>query len=314
VRQNLNLGPVLAILILVIITGYSLNAFASDKISNVSLDTVTVITKSQIRYENVVYRVDSANRLLIIYWQGWGRPINFVDIDTIYNNSGADIKSNIVRNDADNVTITSVSEYLPGHENEYKTVWKGFIRGGGNFSVPVKGYNRESIGEGIGYEGDIHLALDYRTALRLMVSKSGLRLLDKDRMIYADYNTLVLNKSINFSIIRYTLSIENYGHFDRLKRKLDLWYICLGAGVIRHSLTAKATFMDLPDSNIYKMKESEHKSEPVIIYGMGVIKDIGDNAGIDFSTCIDMVLLSENESKNSIALILDFKIALVKFF
>jgi hypothetical protein len=278
-----------------------------------SAETITVVTKEQTRYPNVSYRVDSPKKLVIINWRGWQKPIKFSDIDTIYNRKGIEVTSNILRDNADVVKISTIPEYVIGHENEYKMVWKGFVRGGGNFSIPLRGYS-DFIGEGIGYEVDFHLALSYRTAIRLRASKSGLRLLSKYNWISGDSDTRVLNESIKFSVIRYTIGIENYGHFDRLRRNLDLWYICIGAGVARHSFEAKATLMSLPDSMIYRLKGTDCKSEPVITYGVGIIKDISNNAGIDFSIGLDMVLLSQDPNKNYITLILDFKIALVKFF
>jgi hypothetical protein len=303
--------------------------------------TITIITRSA-KYRNVEYLIDSANKKLEIEQDGWKSEIKYSDIQSVLDPDGNDITSRILegKSASPGDTLTHnreisakkkrsnrpkneswVSENSEAITKARARLWNVGISGTANYTIPASTYYK-GIDPGIGYEGVINFAINYEVALRLSISRTGLKAGNNIQIYSENPYVSVLEQNATFESMRYNIGAEYYQSIDRQNRDLNMWYAYSAIGSITHKMKIKATLINnqthqtAPYSDVY----SETKVD--LIFGVGVIKSIQKHLGVEFSASCDIVSLGEDPDKKATffednivyAYIFDFKMGLTGLF
>ena len=300
-------------------------------------DTVTVLATSH-KFENVTYRADFENKRLEIDQDGWQLAIDFSDIVAVYAKDGSIITDKVIgrgsKSGADSISTAPIdtakvtNKNIPEEEhwvsreskiikNAKKKRWSVGLRGASNYSIP-SGQYYEGIKSGLGYEGELLIALDYDLALMIGYSRSGLKLSDDFTLYSLDPDVVIISQKHKFKAERLCLSVINYKPINKGSDDLDFWYLLTGIARVNH-VGSSDMLLENDVGNRYqdKMKFSEPKFAMTL--GVGLAKSIQKNLFLDLSFHWDLVFAYRKPESNSVfwwnnyefASIYDFRCGLI---
>jgi hypothetical protein len=311
----------------------------SDSI--VDVKTITIITNTN-KYNNVIYQVDTTNKIIQIERDGWKSQIKFSDIDTILDKNGSDVtllilggnssaENNALMVAADSLKIKNeshgnikeswISENSRTIEQARTKKWEAGIGGSVNFSVPASSYYK-GIHEGIGYEGTLHIAINHEMAVRIEISRAGLKMGKEVQLYSNDPNISIIKQKITFTAMRYNIGVEFYKNINRKVKDLNFWYTYSAVGSITHRSKTELTLRDNQTDLITPVSSIYSESKFNLVVGIGMIKSIQKNWAIDLSASLDAVFLGKDPNRETTffgnnmvyAHIFDFKAGLIALF
>jgi len=311
----------LAVAILVIAQFIALDACA--------LETGTIVTKDEQRYENVTFDILPVYKVISFDYEGEKKNLSFDRIDVIYGPDGSDITAAVIgghykpkkeewksETDTDFGADTKTSEdWNYGTDPDFKRAraakYSVGLRLGGSYSIPISDYY-DGITSGIGIEGELLIGLTHNMGIRVLISKSGMDVEDNFRLFYSVPEATILSEEYKYTMIRYMLGVQYYEIKGQIDRSKTMLYIYTGLGLITEDITATVTVRDNLDDQIYVLDGSASESRFALNFGAGLTTFISKNVGVDFAFSMDQVFIpGEGNYKSTTAYSLDLKAGLV---
>lgn len=192
--------------------------------------------------------------------------------------------------------------------------WNMGLRLAGNFSLPAGDWYTD-VNPGVGFEGDLFIALTHDLALRFSVSRAGLNV-DDDFFAATVEGATLFRQSAYLHATRYFISAVYYQRIHPLQDKSPIWHAWTGLGAISHHMGASITVRDNETGDFYTGVTSTSSTKFAVTGGGGVIAMLNKNYGIDFSAGLDIVFVPAPSDyyENSYGYIFDLKIGLITLF
>jgi len=276
----------------------------------------SIILKTGESYDNVMFSVDNIYKIITIELDEWEKKVSFKDIAKITDQTGIDITSEIL---GDLYKPPQQETWLSENSNLVRLsrtkLWNGIVRLSGNYSFPIGDYY-DGIVSSFGFEGDLRLALNHQLDLRFIVSRAGMKV-DDDFYIYSlDPNISILSQKWSFHVMRYLAAIELYKYLDKSKKDLSLFYMYTGLGAAVHTTRGELTLRNNTTNQTASADETTSESKFAMTFGIGVVKTLSKNIGLDLS-----VAIGSNDYQSDLydsgvvyAYIFDLKLGVVYFF
>lgn len=254
--------------------------------------TGTIITRSGEEYRNVSFEVNYNYRVVTVQIEGKQRSIGFDRIRAIYDSGGNDITE---------ATLKKTDRGMRYKKPKTKP-WNIGINPTANFSLPIGSYygdfyyNRqviEGVSPGIGFGGNLFVALTPTIDLRATVTKAGMHEPDS-------WGTL------SFSVWRYFLSVQYHKKMKEIVPGQSIYYAYSGLGVVDHKFKNTVT------------NQSSSNTKFAVRGGAGAIIPLTKYFGIDLGVDLDLVFVGSYIDEAGFkhlqnALIFDVKAGLVVF-
>ncbi len=254
--------------------------------------TGTIITTSGEQYKNVSFEVNYSYRVISVRIEGKQRSIGFDRIKTVYDSNGVDITEAVLKK----------RDRETGYKKPKTKPWNIGINPAGNFSIPIGSYygdfyidNRviEGVSSGIGFGGNVFVAINKTFDLRATVTKAGMH--EPDSW-----------DPLSFTVWRYFLSVQYHKKLKGITTGQPVYYAYGGLGAVNHKF--KNTQTNQSSSNT---KFAAHG-------GAGTIIPVSRNFGIDVGADLDLVFVGSYVDEAGFkriqnALIFDIKAGLVVF-
>ena len=247
----------------------------------------TIETKTGERFEKVTYAVDYDFKVIRMQLAGGEKNLSFLDIKLIQSSHGDDITPNILdagSTAAEDMWQVGSSDNGGGYR---KQLWDFAFRLAGNFTIPGGDYY-QGLSSGIGFEGDATLLVSREFALRLTLSRTGVRL-----------NRGSSFNGPSFHATKFLGAVERIIPFDRAGPGKGLSYIYGGLGSI--SNTASYGGMSASESKL------------LTEVGGGGVSFISEGLGIDYSASFGLVWVGSQKYESSSmhnGVLFDFKLGL----
>lgn len=187
------------------------------------------------------------------------------------------------------------------------------------FSIPIGDYY-EGFNPGIGFGGEISIALAPEYAIRLNVTRQGASL-DEDefnRMFSAITGRQVLRNNLSTTMMHYSVSFQYYG-WPRWKDDGQLWwYLTSGLGVISHSLSGTMDIYDPIEMLAETVSVDDSETKFILSMGAGLVPMLSRTVGIECAANWDIVFVGTYEDESAYqynevqtAVVLDLRVGLV---
>jgi len=288
-------------------------------------DVGTIITKSGDKYESTRFFVDRDYRIVTVFGDDFEKNISFTNIKAVYNSNGDDITAEILggyyRYQKESWRSENDSYGMEGSLSEPKR--GGFrtkpynvaVRVGTNFSIPFSDYY-EGIDPGIGFDGDLILAVSTEVDIRFMVSKSGMKISDEysEPFYSIDPNVVILNQDFSVFAMRYVLAIQYHQRLTRMTGGRSYFYTYTGIGAINHKFDIDVEIWDNSSSIQYNMNTSSSETKVLINLGFGGVVLMSNRVGLDFGANLDMVFAGGDYGNVQYGYIFDLKFGLMALF
>jgi hypothetical protein len=285
-----------------------------------------VASKFQLRdgtvYENVTFKVNNVFKVVTISKDDWKKDVSYTDIELILDEQGTDITADqigiygnklIEKDTSRGETWESKSD--PVVKSRQKPLWSGTISVGSNFSSPLGDYY-DGISSGVGFGGALAFAVSRNLAIRLSVSKSGMK--ENADEIYP--NSVLLEDNLKLNAWRYFVSLEYYGGLKRDVRRKTMYYLYSGLGAISHNFSGSITVRDLADNQIYLVTpSSDGETKFTSTTGLGLVVFLSNSMGLELGMTGDLVFVGSNNNNYSYspygnAFVFDLKAGIVTMF
>ncbi|MDD5425151.1 MAG: hypothetical protein PHN52_01500 [candidate division Zixibacteria bacterium] len=318
----------------------------------------TIVTKAGDRYDNVKYKIDNFYKVVTVYLEKDQKNISFPDIKAIYDTEGKNIAGDLLKGyykpeDSEKqleiidtvkpvhpVVIDSVNKVDSGFRSKQlfkdewrsnndqvfkeaaKKYWNVGFRLGCNFSVPLGTYY-DGINSSIGFEGDFLVAVTNKIAIRVIISKAGLKWDDSFRLYSLNPEYEIISQEFKLNVIRYMLAVQYYNRFGEKIPAKTMWYAVTGLGAIAHKTTFECKYINTITSEIYLVEDDYQETKFAMNLGFGIIQMFSKNVGLDFGLNWDLVFIGKVENEDDswnyysdvqTAGILDFKLSLIALF
>ncbi len=250
----------------------------------------TIILKSGQEYRNVTFKIDHYYKVVTIFITDAMIDVSFNEIDSIIDNEGMDVTNDLLKRlhkEKKRSRETWRSKTDPVIKKARTKLWNTGIRFASNFSLPADDYY-EGIGEGIGFEGDIIVAVTNNVALRFSVSKSGMQFEDPKSSFSPHPDTLV-TAEYGINAVRYYFSAEYYHRPDRKTPGRSIYYFYSGLGAINHKLSFDATMYVKSTRELFIASDRASETKFATTCGAGMIQLLSKNIGIDLGVAFDMI-------------------------
>ncbi len=281
-------------------------------------DPVNIVLKSGEKYENVSYKIDRVNGLITLEKDGWEKDIRIWNVQSITDINGVDITNKLLgvsRGPDSDIWRSENSEVV---RQARRLAWTATLRFGGNYSFPMGDYY-DGINSGIGFGGDIRIAVSENIAIKAVVTKTGLTL-SNDIHLMTIPEVTILSEDLSFSALKFLIGGEYYRHFDITKQDLSMIYLFWGLGAISHTTLTKATLQHQITGEIAYVDDKYTQTKFAMDFEIGVVKQIFKKTGLDFSGSFDMVAVGKAQESYgaygnvAYAYILEFKVGIVRYF
>lgn len=195
------------------------------------------------------------------------------------------------------------------HLEARSRLWTVALGGGGSFDIPFGDYY-EGVLSGVGFGGDLMIAVTHDIGVRLSVSKLGIQW-DEDVMqiVSLDPDVTILDQEFGLSAMRFTLSGVALRPLDPLRKDRSTLYAYAGLGFIQHELTADLTVREESSGVTSRMTSDDTMTEFLTTLGGGFIKSVGTTVGIDLSLNVDQLWLENS----TYAWVIDLRVGMVVF-
>lgn len=301
----------------------------------------SVIYRDGRRLDNVTFSFDKLYKVLTVSDHEKMTRIGLEDLAQLLDDDGKDITRDVTGRPAvlpveraeslsspDNVDVTpSMADTSKSADSaevevrqETKTVWHSMsdpvvraevrkqwsagLRFSPNFSIPI-GTWYDGFGVGIGFEGDLQVALTRQLALRMLVSKSGVGI---NEDLYLD-GYVFRQEDMKASVWRFYGALEWYKMTPKRLGDLNRWYGYIGLGVAVHSISLRGL-------------SGDDQSKFAMTIGGGYVHMLSRSFGLDFSASGDILFIGTYESDKyssqygdvQTANLLDFRVGIVMMF
>ena len=241
-------------------------------------------------YRNVTFEVDSRFKVIVIHVGDMTRNVSFPDVELILDEVGHDVTARYVG-----------EQYsLPGHgdqgggtagDSHSELPYAIMFGVNGTLSVPIGEYYQR-IKPGIGFGGNVRIPVSRKLAVRVGISKSGMKV---DNAYYSP--------DVDFDAWRYYGGLEYY-KWPRwqLHRRTMPYFFC-GLGAITNSLSYDRGAL------------IRSKTKFIITVGGGAVAMLEESLGLDFTAVTDLVVVGNDAYGDAqYAMVLDLRIGLVTAF
>lgn len=293
-------------------------------------------------YEDVAFLVESAYKVLTITKDDWERTVSFTDIAYIYNSKGEDVTVNhlgMVYRKTDSIppppetgtspaaqtTLGDSGLTMPANLEQPAVKrqlhpWDVAVRVGGNFSMPTSDFY-EGFTSGFGFEGDVIIPAAKNLAVRLSVSKSGIKD-DPERLFeFAGSPLELIEDNASAQVLRFVVAAEYYEWPKWREGGRWMYHIYSGAGVANHSMSGEYVVRDTQSGEYAVLVPSKKDlARFMLVLGFGAMTTINKNVGLEGALEMDAVAIGSNPDAYSVysavdyAFVFDFKLGLVFLF
>lgn len=205
-----------------------------------------------------------------------------------------------------------LSEQEEAYRKAQAPTWRVAVRAAGNFSIPLGDYY-EGVTSGVGFEGDLLIAVNREAGVRLSVSKSGMQWEEGAiEFISDDPDVTILSQSHGLSAVRYTISGMGYWPLGKEQERADpsMLYAYAGLGSIQHEITSDLRVHNESTDETVTLSMEDTQGYFIMTFGGGLVKSISTKFGVDLSANLDQIWLDSE----SYAWIVDIRVGLVMFF
>ena len=280
--------------------------------SSFAEEIATITTEDSEVFEDVTYTVNQLYKVITIKLATGEKNISFANIRSIVDAQGNDITAESlgrVYKGREETWLDKDSEIIRRAERK---LWRVGLQIGSNYSFPVGDYY-EGFDAGVGFGGRIKVPITYRLALRLQVSKSGMKVDESECYCYSiDSNLSVVNQKFSVSAIRYVLEVEYFGRPDRDTPGKTIWYTYTGLGVISHKLSLDLRVRDNTDGQTFDLNDSSTETKFIQTLGGGMVQLLSGQVGLDFGVNMDLVYIGSGDDYSPVnAFIFDLRVGLI---
>lgn len=281
-------------------------------------------------YENVKFKVDKSYKIISFKIDGKKKNISFTDISRILDNNGEDVTARYLGKymrtsqaiQSESVeTVRKQEDWLgetdPIREKYNKPLWSVAFPISANFSIPAGSYY-QGFKAGLGFTGEILIAINRNLSLRGTVSKSGMQ--DDLKEIAPGFK--IIDDNLKFNVWKYYISLQfSNGPNWSANKKMGL-YGFGGLGAVSHKLTGAAIIQDpITDSMFIIIGSGEGDSKLAFTSGFGFVGLLSPSFGVEFGTTLDVIIVGTRQSNAAYdpygnvqtALLMDFHVGLITF-
>jgi hypothetical protein len=247
--------------------------------------TGTIVTKTDERFENVVYTIDNIYKVLKFEVSGAKKNISFTDVKAVYDPQGKEITTEVLGGYSTPLKEGWKSEDTKEYREGKKKLYDFGIRLAGNYTFPAGSYF-EGLSAGIGFEGDIIIPVSREISIRATLSRTGIK------------NTgEIVSSNVTFNGTRILASAQFNQPNNRNELNKGLWYAYSGIGV----------FTSTASLGVHSASETKLLLEG----GGGVVAFLSDGFGIDLGGSIGMIPVGSSPGYGvQYAFLFDVKIGL----
>jgi len=193
--------------------------------------------------------------------------------------------------------------------------WSLGLRLAGNASLPAGDWYT-GVNSGIGFEGDLFIALSHDLALRFTCSRAGLNVDDNFYTVLPPENSTLVSEQSSLSVTRYFLSAVYYQRGNPQDRSKLIWHVWTGLGAISHKMGIKAVARDNESGDPYALDVSSSTTKFAMTVGGGAIILLSKHYGLDFSAGMDVVSVGTDDDSGGVTYgyIFDLKIGFITLF
>jgi len=325
-------------IILALVTAFAVCWSGDARAANAS----KIILQDGTVYEDVVFMVEKAYKVIAVTKGDWERTISFGDVAYIYNDDGDDVTQDYLgmiyrkpdptpNPPPDTASPTTVIapqstqgvdqfEHAPEESKKRQLhPWGLAIKTGGNFSIPTSDFY-DGFTSGFGYEGDLIIPVARNLAVRLSASKSGMRD-DPERLLSFMGPYELIEDNVTVNVWRFAVSAQYYEWPKWRQGGRWMYHFYSGIGIINHSVSGE-----------YAVKNTQSGEEGVIVptgkdltrfllvLGLGTMAKLDRHIGLEASFEFEGVAIGSNPNSYSYytavqyAYIFDFKAGMVWLF
>jgi hypothetical protein len=275
-------------------------------------------------YEHVYFIIDSYNDVVEFRTDDGIKAVGFNDIAKITDKKGKDITISVIGTPHDYSAVASESEGEGSITKnlEYRrppsgNIWVAAIRFSGAYTTPFGDYYKR-IFPGIGYEGDIRVALTHEFALRFLVSKTGLRLKDEPSVRFNHSDATILSHHTYFTGMRYIAAIEVYRRFNKNSNDPSTWFFYGGLGNFTNKVTVEMELQSDSTGQTWNIKDSSTDNKFILSFGAGFDKAFEPKLALEFGVGLDVEKAGSTVNESGImgpsyAFVFDMRIGLVYY-
>jgi hypothetical protein len=233
-------------------------------------ETGTVITKSGDKYENVVIKIHRTLGIISVERDTLKNIINFDEIVKILDSDGNDITAEIKKWHSSGVKRLWQSEGDWLLLQRRKQLWNAGIRLATNLGIPL-GNHPEGIRSGIGYEGTAHFTILNGIALRISISKAGLK----------GGQSGIFSTGYQYSATRYRAGIQYHKRPSAMLPGKIIPYLYIEFGIVSSEIMSYGETKFAPDQGggiiilISEIVGLDIGAEYNFAFGNGMIDDGG---------------------------------------
>jgi hypothetical protein len=275
----------------------------------------TVKLKTGEVYEDVTPDVFDFYKTILFEYEGQRISVNFTDIESITDAAGRDITSKVLGEADDAPRGQFLSEGPKSNAAVDNLPWKAMLSFGANYSIPTGDYY-EGLTSGIGFDGDVRIAVTDKIAIQIIVSRSGMKS-DKNYQPFKD-NPFLMD-AIRVRTTRYEMAANFFQPFSADNPTHGMWYNFVGLGVANHTVAYNYTITGDDMGEIYSIKDSYSEDKLVIVLGVGATAMLSNRYGVDLSVTADLVPFitgkySPEGKGANFSYIFDFKLGMATMF
>lgn len=301
--------------------------FGGTVSSSATKEVGTIVLKSGETFENVDYKVNKRYYVITIIDGDFEKKVLFSDILSIHTEDGVDISASIL-----GVRETPIGETAIGVAPKTGETWQSedseiHVKAREkkwNIALSFKvGYNApagdfyEGITGGVGFGGDVRIAITNQLALIGTVSSAGLGFDNNQLLFSIDPSVTILSQDLSISAIRILAGFEYYQPFDKRKARGGMWYFHSMFGAIKHELSADLSVRDNISGQVISLSSSDSFTRFTSSFGGGVVPMLSSKIGLDLSGDIDLVWVNVSNGNSTTAAVkgyvFDFHAGLMLF-
>jgi hypothetical protein len=169
--------------------------------------------------------------------------------------------------------------------------WNVGIRAAGNFSIPTGDWY-EGVRAGVGFEGDILIAITHYIALRATVSRSGLHVNDYFYFVPVPEGFSLLSQKSELAVTRYFISAEYYYRINREQNGPWVVGAWTGLGAAQHSMHWEGLMEDAY-GDVYQGVSDKSETKFATTMGADAFLLVSKNVALNAGAGIDIVSVGQ---------------------
>ncbi|HBZ01028.1 MAG TPA: hypothetical protein DEO84_06880 [candidate division Zixibacteria bacterium] len=251
-------------------------------------DTATFKMKTGEEYKNTTFEVNDFYKTVLLKVDGQKINVSFSDIESITDQNGQDVSAKVLGGNYHPQKEQWLSKESTEIQKARAKAWKAIITFGGNYSMPAGDYY-DGIDAGIGFGGDLRIAINNQFAIQLIISRSGMKLGNDIHLISYDPNVTILNEDLAIHTTRFEVAFNVFQPFSRINDPRSMFYGMVGLGAARHTTITKATAHNDVTGQTINIDDSHTNSKFAMLFGIGATKMVSKTVGFDFGASMDMI-------------------------